>query len=135
MPDPTLAVRLPVQLRTLDVNAPVRRIKIDIPDRGRPIIDRISITHALKEGRTDEIHVLSCVREQPGHDKGDEATCRSRVVVSREAGQGVIEYDGDEGGVKSLGGKTGTAGVVVEIGGQEGGLVAEVGESGGVEIV
>ena len=116
MPDPTLAVRLPVQPRALDEKVPVPGVKIDGPHRRRAITDRVRVTHALEKRRGDQVDILSRVGEKARHHKGDEAARGAGVVVSRKPAEGVVEERRDVG-VGSLGREGGAAGIVVEVDG------------------
>lgn len=125
---PAPRVWLSIQRRTLDVDIPVIRIEIHVPDRRRVASKGIGDVDLGEERRDDQIHVLPAHGIQPHHRQRREACHRPGVVVPRNAAEGVVETPRDVL-VRVLRGKTGSPRVVEDEHQEVGLLVADVEES------
>lgn len=70
MTNPIPRIRFPVEHCALDADVLVRRIEIDISDRGRLIGLRIGDLHRFEEGRIDEVDALAGIGEEAHHTPG-----------------------------------------------------------------
>jgi hypothetical protein len=91
MVDPILGVRLTIECRLLDVDILVIGIKIDVADRCGLASLRIGQGDRGKEGRRNEVHILTRVREDAHHYQGTERSHGAAIVISWNAGDGVVE--------------------------------------------
>jgi hypothetical protein len=85
VPDPVLAIRFSVQSGALDVDIPVARIKVHIPDPSDFPCDRRGDIDGFEEGRGDQVDVLAGVWEEAEHAEGDERAHGAGIVVARSA--------------------------------------------------
>ena len=134
MINPVLRIRLPIQRCALYIYRLVARIKIHVADYGCFVGDGAGNTHAFEERRDDEVDVLPRVREQPHHGEGDEGAHGTAVVVAGQA----CRRGREEGWNIEVGAQrreSWTPCVVVLEYGEEGWLVAYVGDVVVVEIV
>lgn len=132
--DPIVGKGLPIQSRTLDVDILIRRVEIDVADRGHIARELVRGADLLEKRRRDEVDVLARVRKRPHHRQSYKAPHTAAVVVARDACGRCVELAGDVG-VDALCGLGGTAGIVVLEDGQEVLLVSLVSEAALLEII
>jgi hypothetical protein len=92
---PILRIILAIKLRTLNIDALVILVKVDITNRGSLVRNLIRNIYALKKGWRDEIHVLSWIGKQAKHAEEREGCHGARVVIARQASLCVIEAGWD----------------------------------------
>lgn len=124
--DPILRVRPPIQGRALDVYVPVRRVEVDVADRGGFVGLGVRDAHGFEERGHDEVDVLARVGEQAHHGEDGEGAHGAGIVVPGQPAVGCVER-GRYVTVGAEGREGGAAGVVVLEDREEDGLIADVG--------
>ena len=130
MRNPVLAIRLPIELRTLDIDILIPSIEVHILHRRRLARQAVLDANLREIRRQDEIDVLSAHGPQAHHGEGAKGAHGAGVVVSRDAVDLCVELGGNVV-VAKVRGQAGAAGVVEEEDEEEGLLIAKVEQVGG----
>lgn len=132
--DPVFRVRLAVKGGALDVDGLVRRVEVDVADGGGVVGEGVRDVDRLEVGRDDEVDVLARVGEEAHHGEGDEGAHGAAVVVAGQAVVGRAEEARDVVVAAARRQRRAPRVVVLEDG-EEGRLVADVGDVGVVQVL